>query len=168
MWVEEKDGYRLLREIVAERPDWVDPDSVRAAEVDDGVPDDGGCVYVHRDADDALQPSCVVGVWLHRLGADVSLLEGGSQAADGALIATAVRTTETLQQLLMVVQRLQDDRVPWGAALDAAPMLLLQIWREQKVQAAKHGTPAVQTWFETVLQQVAEQWAPRLRDRVAS
>jgi hypothetical protein len=93
---------RLLREVVAERPNY----RYRA-------PDDReSCVYAYDG-----QPSCLVGHVLHRVGFSLALLEYlGEDSIDGC----AVVADETARKILGSAQGEQDGGLPWATALQSA------------------------------------------------
>lgn len=100
---------RLLREVVAERPDFVyrppDPNSV-------------GCMYVY-----AGQPSCLVAQVLARAGAplsDIARLDNRGPARDALPHLPGWTFTTKAVWILDAAQDKQDQEVPWSQALEAA------------------------------------------------
>lgn len=102
-----------LREVVAERPDFVY-----------SPPEAGSiCKYVH-DGPEGEKPGCVVGHVMNRLGVPLSELRKHEGTAAHALIETLLSfpTDDTTAQartkyLVNSCQRSQDSMLPWGEAL---------------------------------------------------
>jgi hypothetical protein len=96
----------VLREVVAERPDFVYEEP------------DGGttCYYVWEDC-----PSCLVGHVLHRLGVPLEVMaERNTAQVHARGFAAAVGLTWLATRALKHAQDQQDAGEPWSAALDAA------------------------------------------------
>lgn len=128
MQITDEDVVRTLREVVAERPDYV---YERPAHMEPIIGDDGDvaadCLYVHTspddadDADDAddLTPGCLVGAVFHRLGVpleDLATWEGRG----GFDVAGEYGVSYDLANALSDAQASQDGGKPWGVALAIA------------------------------------------------
>ncbi|MGW9170138.1 hypothetical protein [Streptomyces decoyicus] len=127
--VSEEQVLSTLREVVAERPDYVysrpehfpqDSSSLNPAEQTD-------CLYVHPGKDESATPGCVVGQVLHRLGVpleELSLYEGD----DAASVTSAVLdTASSVYWVLFAAQWEQDSGETWGAALAAAERKVVEL-----------------------------------------
>lgn len=99
---------RLLREVVAERPDHVyqNPEGEGA-----------GCVYTHQG-----KPDCLVGHVLARAGFDIELIArlDGHGLIDDAVAETGLPVSGDAVTILDAAQDVQDTRRPWRDALAAA------------------------------------------------
>lgn len=98
---------RLLREVVAERPDYIYAHPSRA------------CVHVYKG-----QPSCIAGHVLVRAGFDPATIEAKvDQYGNGAQVFADVfkgQVTENAVRILRAAQIVQDGGQTWGDALEAA------------------------------------------------
>jgi hypothetical protein len=96
----------LLREVVAERPDYIY---------------EGVCSYADPDG---TCPRCLVGHVLHRHGFPVADLAAMDEAEDGAACLlpalTGGRVTPDAAGILYAAQLVQDALRPWSEALAAA------------------------------------------------
>jgi hypothetical protein len=106
---------QTLREVVAERPDYV-------YEVPEGYAAETNvsCYYVHGDV-----PGCVVGHVLNRLGvplSDLALVEGRGayKVVDWFLNITDPDGVVDVEHVLSVAQSRQDRGDSWGEALEVA------------------------------------------------
>lgn len=117
------DGTRLihtLREVVAERPDYVyiAPEGMAANRYVGS-----GCLYVHGTGE-AATPGCGIGALLHRLGIPLDELRRHEGTGAGRLIYDLLNVTgpaaNAACNLCDVFQDLQDRRFTWGYALNAA------------------------------------------------
>ena len=101
---------RLLREVAAERPDYI-----YALEDEDGP----ACVHVYKG-----QPSCIAGHVLVRAGFDPATIEAKvDQYGNGAQVFADVfkgQVTENAVRILRAAQIVQDGGQTWGDALEAA------------------------------------------------
>lgn len=103
-----------LREVVAERPDYVysSPDYMSAD-------DEGGrCFYVHKDEDgNPVAAGCVVGVTLHRLGVPLEWMEQLEGRPASSLVGRLFPDlSERTVSALNLVQSAQDNGDTWGVA----------------------------------------------------
>ncbi|MER5883111.1 hypothetical protein ABT160_04725 [Streptomyces sp. NPDC001941] len=105
-----------LRELVAERPDYVYscPEHMEG-KVDGG---DAACFYVHTDEDGSLvSPGCAIGVALHRLGVDLeSLADVETHQASVVVSRFFSELSRSTMTKLNCMQSYQDNGHTWGAA----------------------------------------------------
>lgn len=93
----------LLREVVAERPDYVDPNASR-----------GGCMYLEYDSDGGpVAPSCIVGHVLYRHGWTLDNLWSREITNPSQFEEIDVRAAMRLS----VAQEAQDEGRTWATAL---------------------------------------------------
>ncbi|MFB7782046.1 hypothetical protein ACFC1D_04915 [Streptomyces vinaceus] len=103
-----------LREVVAERPDYVYSAPEYMSDDEEG----GRCFYVHKDVGgDSVAAGCVIGVTLHRLGVPLEWME----QLEGRPASLLVRRlypdlSERTVNALNLVQSAQDNGDPWGMA----------------------------------------------------
>ncbi|MFF8367872.1 hypothetical protein ACF05W_03460 [Streptomyces lydicus] len=107
---------RILREVVAERPEYVysAPDHM----TDDPAGDGLGCFYVHRDEDGAMvSAGCAVGVVLNRLGLSLEQLAEEEGSTGHSVIARILpQLSPRTRDILNDMQMRQDDGDPWALA----------------------------------------------------
>jgi hypothetical protein len=109
----------VLREVVAERPDYVyKAPGHQVAGLE-------SCFYVHTDAEgNDPKPGCLVGAVLHRLG--VPLEELAEREGTGAYIVASelLCTTMGAAHALDYAQSCQDAGDTWAGALSAAEAVI--------------------------------------------
>jgi hypothetical protein len=112
MQITDDDVIRTLREVVAERPDYV---YERPAHMHGGLP---SCLYVHYTEAGEREPGCIVGQVLHRLGVPLETLER-HEGHTAAYVATdAVGSmSDDIARILDTAQYRQDEGKTWGEAL---------------------------------------------------
>ncbi|MFF5371363.1 hypothetical protein [Streptomyces sp. NPDC013187] len=105
-----------LREVVAERPEYVYSAPAYMQEIQDG--EDPSCFYVHKDEDGSIVAAgCAVGVVLNRLGLPLEELVKHEGKTAYQLVNTApVEVTTKTRDLLNRMQTHQDSGDPWGLA----------------------------------------------------
>ncbi|MBT2609866.1 hypothetical protein J7I97_16660 [Streptomyces sp. ISL-87] len=103
-----------LREVVAERPDYVysSPEYMPADE------EDGRCFYVHKDESGSpVSAGCVIGVVLYRLGAPLEWMEQLEARPASSLAGRLFpQLSDRTMQKLNLVQSAQDNGDTWGTA----------------------------------------------------
>jgi hypothetical protein len=103
----------VLREVVAERPDYVyaaPPEMITTAMLANP------CFYVHGEGADAV-PGCVVGAVLNRLGVPLSELAGYEGTPAQHVAERLLETDHDVVSMLREVQTEQDQGTSWGDAL---------------------------------------------------
>lgn len=109
-----------LREVVAERPDYV---YKAPAHMEGAI--SGACFYVHTDGG-AGKPGCIVGYVLNRLGvplADLTVWEGTSALEVAAEFGVSDEAARTLNHAQIV----QDGGESWSAALESAERYFAEV-----------------------------------------
>jgi hypothetical protein len=110
----------VLREVVAERPEYVysAPDHMK----DDLDGDDPSCYYAHADEDGAfVAPGCAIGVALNRLGVPLKTLAEHEGVTAYSLVklffpGLSRKTIEKFNSMQMY----QDSGTPWGLSFAKA------------------------------------------------
>lgn len=100
----------VLREVVAERPDYV---YAAPPEMTTGA---ASCFYVHGEGE-AATPGCVVGAVLNRLGVPLSELAGHEGSPAQRVAEKLLETDSDVASMLRQVQEEQDQGTSWGDAL---------------------------------------------------
>ncbi|MFI2909436.1 hypothetical protein ACG2OD_14420 [Streptomyces sp. PDY-4] len=112
--VTEEKALTTLRDVVAERPEYV----YSAPEYMKDGRDDGMCYYVHTDeTGELVSAGCVVGVVLNRLGIPLDVLAEEEERPAYRVVARlfpefSKRALNTFND----VQMSQDEGEPWGTA----------------------------------------------------
>ena len=101
---------KVLREFVAERPDYIYAAPPNIATLAPRFM----CYYVHKD-----EPGCLIGHVLHKLGIPLEQLkalehQGAGKVADQCLEGISYET----RRFLTNAQGAQDEGMTWGAALN--------------------------------------------------
>jgi hypothetical protein len=92
--------------------------------VNEDIPGSRNCLYVHGRFDRNWRPGCLVGNILHRAGVSLNYMESrGGSASD--LLKDLERdeiigVDSGAKSFLVIVQSLQDERIPWKVAIAAA------------------------------------------------
>jgi hypothetical protein len=101
----------VLREVVAERPDYV-----YAAPIGVVTESSPTCFYVHGEGADAVC-GCVVGAVLNRLGVPLETLAQHEGTPAQHVAETLLETDSDVISMLRRVQVAQDHGASWGDAL---------------------------------------------------
>ncbi|MFD8018943.1 hypothetical protein ACFV6G_00740 [Streptomyces lavendulae] len=103
-----------LREVVAERPDYVYSSPDYMSEDDEG----GRCFYVHKDEDgNPVAAGCVVGAALYRLGVPLEWMEQLEGRPASTLVGMLYpELSQRTVNVLSLAQSAQDNGDTWGVA----------------------------------------------------
>lgn len=115
--ITDKTVMTTLREVVAERPDFVYKAQTTYSD-DDATP---MCGYVHTNENGAQIPGCLVGHVLAKLGIPLdTLADFEGRGAHTVVRGLDLNLSQQTERVLWIAQVEQDSGKPWGEALAEA------------------------------------------------